>query len=241
MKKNLNENELIVLMDFSENLSFEIQDAVQSAYFNKPQSTLYTICIYSKSNDKLITKSMIGIAESLKHNVEAVYAFQTKLVEYIKKEYSDAKKIIFFTDGAGSQYKNKKNFLNMCLFQKDFGLMIIWNFFATAHGKSPCDALGGAFKRRVRTYNMQHPTKGLDSASSLFKWTQDNKDGKTEFIFCSLDEYNAFHTNLNNGRFDRKIKTVTGTQSFHSFKPLTETTIECRPFSVSSTTQTFQL
>lgn len=42
---------------------------------------------------------MIVIAESLKHNVEAVYLFQTKLVEYVE-EVLDKNKIIFFNDGA---------------------------------------------------------------------------------------------------------------------------------------------
>ena len=29
----------------------------------------------------------------------------------------------------------------------DFGLSAEWNFFATAHGKSPCDGIGGSVKR----------------------------------------------------------------------------------------------
>lgn len=86
-KESLTENEIIVLVDFSENLSFEIQDAAQSFYYNKPQCTLHPICIYYKADNQLKNKSLIIIAECLKHNVEAVYQFQCKLVEYVKSQY----------------------------------------------------------------------------------------------------------------------------------------------------------
>lgn len=231
-KENLTENEIIVLMDFSENLSFEIQDAIQSQYFSKSQCTLHPICIYYKVDDKVKWKSLIVIAESLKHNVEAVYQFQCKLVEYVKREFGE-KKMIFFSDGAASQYKNKYNFLNICMFENEFGLKIEWNYFCTAHGKGPCDALGGAFKRRARIYNMQHPTDALDDAKSLFKWAKNN-ESRTEFIFCSKSDYENIYEDLNENRYHRKINTVVGTQSFHSFNPIDEITIRARPFSGSN-------
>ena len=31
--------------------------------------------------------------------------------------------------------------------KSDFGFDAEWNFFATAHGKSPCDGIGGNIKR----------------------------------------------------------------------------------------------
>ena len=33
--------------------------------------------------------------------------------------------------------------------QKDFELVASWVFFATSHGKSPCDGIGGTVKRAV--------------------------------------------------------------------------------------------
>lgn len=223
-------------MDFSENLSFEIQDAAQAFYYNKPQCTIHPICIYVREGDQEAKpKSLIVIAESLKHNVEAVYEFQKKLIELIKKKYGN-KKIIFFSDGAASQYKNKKNFLNLCMFEKDFGLNAEWHFFATSHGKSPCDALGGAFKRNVRNFNMKHAEEGIDNAQKLFEWTQKTKDGKTDFIFCTQKEYDENAKNLNEGRFKDEIKTLKGTQALHAIKPVpgTSRTVEYKPFSTST-------
>ena len=37
--------------------------------------------------------------------------------------------------------------MNLCLHFKDFGLKAEWIFFATSHGKSTCDGIGGTVKR----------------------------------------------------------------------------------------------
>jgi hypothetical protein len=55
--------------------------------------------------------------------------------------------IIYFSDGCAAQYKNRKNFLNLCNHDADFGLPAEWHFFATSHGKGPCDGVGGTVKR----------------------------------------------------------------------------------------------
>lgn len=120
LKNDLKDDEVIALLDFFENLSFDIQNQVQSYYYSKSQCTIHPICLYYKEGNEVQSKSLIFIAESLQHNVNAVYLFQTKLVEYLRRARSNTKKIIFFSDGAASQYKNKKKFLNVCMFEKDF-------------------------------------------------------------------------------------------------------------------------
>ena len=37
--------------------------------------------------------------------------------------------------------------MNICLHENDFKMNCCWSFFATSHGKSPCDGLGGTIKR----------------------------------------------------------------------------------------------
>lgn len=240
LKEILNENEMITLMDFSENIAFEIQDAAQSYYYGKIQCTLHPICLYFKQNGELKHKSIIIIAESLKHNVEAVYLFQTKLVQYVKSDFGN-KKIIFFTDGAPSQYKNKKNFLNLCSFKEDFGLEAEWHFFATSHGKSPCDALGGTFKRNAKLHNMKNPTNPITSAQELFNWSQQIQNSKVHFIHCNQKEYLDIEKKLNSQRFNQNIKAVAGSQSFHAFMPVNKNTIAASKFSDSVEIKTFKI
>ena len=67
-------------------------------------------------------------------------------------------KLIYFSDGAASQYKNFKNFINLCHHEKDFDMKAEWHFFATSHGKVPCDGLGGTIKRLAAKASLQRPT-----------------------------------------------------------------------------------
>lgn len=65
----------------------------------------------------------------------------------MKENVPGLNKIIYFSDGASAQYKKKKNFLNICLHEEDFGVSAEWNFFVTSHGKGPCDGIEEALKR----------------------------------------------------------------------------------------------
>ena len=59
----------------------------------------------------------------------------------------EPKKIFYFSDGAAAQYKNRKNFTNLAYHEEDYGVPAEWHFFATSHGKGPCDGIGGTVKR----------------------------------------------------------------------------------------------
>ena len=61
----------------------------------------------------------------------------------------------YFSDGCAAQYKNRYNFANLCMHMQDFGLNAEWNFFATAHGKSPCDGIGGIVKRATAVESLK--------------------------------------------------------------------------------------
>ena len=65
--------------------------------------------------------------------------------------------IEYFSDGCAAQYKNYKNFLNLCYHKDEFGLNAIWSFFATSHGKSPCDGIGGTVKRQIARASLHKP------------------------------------------------------------------------------------
>ena len=58
----------------------------------------------------------------------------------------------------GTIIKNKYNFKNLCMHQKNFELVASWVFFATSHGKSPCDGIGGTVKHVVTKESLQKLT-----------------------------------------------------------------------------------
>ena len=57
------------------------------------------------------------------------------MIDKLKIVLNALGKLIYFSDGAASQYKNYKNFINLCYHENDFGVPAEWNFFATSHGK----------------------------------------------------------------------------------------------------------
>jgi len=59
------------------------------------------------------------------------------------------KTIEYFSDGCGTQYQNRSNFLNLCMHKKDVKVCAKLNFFATIYGKQPCDGVGGTVERPV--------------------------------------------------------------------------------------------
>ena len=56
---------------------------------------------------------------------------------------------MYFSDGAGSQYKNKFSLVNLINHVREFKIKDEWIFFATSHGKGGCDGIGGTDKRHT--------------------------------------------------------------------------------------------
>ena len=87
------------------------------------------------------------ISDDLLHDVDMVYHVMKLTVGHIKNNISpDIETLHYFTDGCAGQYKNCKNFLNICHNEQDFAVKCTWSFFAASHGKSPCDGIGGTAK-----------------------------------------------------------------------------------------------
>ena len=76
-----------------------------------------------------------------------VYQVQTVFLNYVKLYHPKISKVEYFSDGCAAQHNNKYNLVSLCMHKRDFGFDAEWNFFATAHGKSPCDGIGGSVKR----------------------------------------------------------------------------------------------
>ena len=89
------------------------------------------------------------ISDCVRHDTKTVHAFTCKVISYIKDNLHAITKVLYFSDGAASQYKNFKNFVNLCYHEINCGIQAQWHFFATSHGKSPCDGIGGTTKRLV--------------------------------------------------------------------------------------------
>ena len=178
-KTNLQPGEILVTADFSENYSFILQDAAQGFHWNNSQATLHPFVAYFVDSGELCHLSYVIISECLHHDTIAVYLFQKCFIAFLKSflpEWSQPKKIIYFSDGAASQYKNRKNFVNLCLHKEDFGISAEWHFSATSHGKGACDGLGGTVKRLAARASLQRPYNDqIMTPRQLFDWAVSHK------------------------------------------------------------------
>ena len=86
---------------------------------------------------------------------------KTKLIDFLKVKFRNINKITYFSDGCAAQYKNCKNFVNLCHHRSDYGISAEWHFFATSHGKGPCDGIGGTVKHNATRASIQRPNDKL--------------------------------------------------------------------------------
>lgn len=233
-KEKLAQNEFIVISHFAENYTFLVQDEIQAYHWANDQCTVHPFCIYFKNEDnELQTVSLVVVAESLAHNYVSVYLFQMKLFEFLRSKFDAIDKVTFFSDGAASQYKNKKNFYNLCIIEEEQNCKVEWHFFATSHGKGPCDALGGTLKRMATKASLQRPyTDQILNVQHLFSWIQ-SKEIAINTVLCTQKEHDAMERRIQN-RYNN-VKTITGTQKFHCFIPnISDMSINVKRYSSSA-------
>ena len=95
-------------------------------------------------------------------------------------------------------------------------------FFATSHGKEPCDGIGGTVKRLVSNAGLQCISDSIIlNPHDMFKYCKKNFQG-IKFIFITK-ELPKTRESLED-RFAKAI-TIPGTKSYHEFIPFNENTI----------------
>ena len=111
----LSPNQALILLDFAENYSFLVQDAIQGYHWVNDQANMHPFSVYTtKGHD-----SYCVISDHMAHSSIAVHAFQTAVLEDLKAKHPEINEIIYFSDGAGSQYKNFKNLTNLLHHESD--------------------------------------------------------------------------------------------------------------------------
>ena len=153
----------------------------------------------------------------MKHDTVAVHKFQEKVIQHTSDNLPHIRKVFYFSDGSAAQYKNFKNFSNLTFHNEEFGIAAEWHFFATSHGKSPCDGVGGTVKREVARASLQATTSGfLLTPEDLYKWCQQHISG-IKFIWVGKEEL-VEHGKKLESRFLGASK-IPGTRENHSFIP----------------------
>jgi hypothetical protein len=137
------------------------------------------------------------------------------LITFLKVELPLSKKVTYFSDGCAAQYKNGKNFLNLCCHEEDFGIKAEWNFFTTSHGKGPCDGLGGTVKRLAARASLQRPyDKQILTPAAFFQFCEESIPN-INFKFSTNQDYEIEEKILK----DRHLSAITIAGTSKYFQP----------------------
>lgn len=221
-KKQLQPNELMMVMDYSENYSCRFQHEVQSAFFEPAQVTIHPMMLYYKKKiedqDVTVKHAVIGVSNDSKHDSHGVKVFEEQALNIAQKEVPESLKAVHqWTDGAASQYKGKTSFADI----SSQHLSLTRNFFETSHGKSVCDGLGAIVKNSCFRAVLSEKTVISDS-KSLFCFCKANLEhdvkasgsqeySKRQFVFVDKDQ-------VIRNRPEAEAKTLKGTQKLHAVR-----------------------
>ena len=156
------------------------------------------------------------MSDDLTHDTSFVWNLQSTLCSEIKEKFPKIKKMEYFSDGCAGQYKNFKNFLNLTYHVEDFGIAAVWTFFATSHGKSPCDGLGGTIKRKLYCESLTRLVGNyILTSQQAFEYCQETMN----IFFFHVNSEDLVDKRIWLELRYQKGMTLPGTRSFHSYTP----------------------
>ena len=188
------------------------------------------VLYYKNSENELVHKCMCIISDDLNHDTKFVHQLQQLVCNYIKENLSQIKRIEYWSDGCVGQYKNYKNLMNLCNHNVDFGYQALWSFFATSHGKSPCDGIGGTVKRKMARTSLQRPNNNqILTFKAVEKFCREELKG---ILFFSIHKKNMVAVRERMKKRYDKGDTVPGTRSCHHFESTSTNSIRGKQLSV---------
>ena len=96
----------------------------------------------------------------MKHDSNAVHAFIERVLCVLIVKNTSLKICIYFSEGAGYQYKNYKHILTSAFIIKILSLQ--------QYGKSPCDGIGGTVKCLVGNASLKSLQEPIDTPLRMF-------------------------------------------------------------------------
>ena len=122
--------------------------------------------------------------------------------------------------------------MNLCHHSHDFGIEAEWAFFATSHGKSPCDRIGGTVKRKILRTSLQRPNDNqILTFAAVAEFCDNSIEGITFIVILKEDMIPV------RVRLEERYKlgdTISGSRSAHHFTPTSQYSIQAKQLSVDT-------
>ncbi|CAH2014479.1 unnamed protein product, partial [Acanthoscelides obtectus] len=145
LKQNLQDDDVLIHIDFSENYYTKYAEEIQAFHFggSRAQLSLHTVVVYLKGT----IHSYCTISDNIAHSPAAIWVHLGPIFQSLP---SGIKHVHFLSDGPVTQYRNKTMFFTMAtkLPQDIPGIeQFTWNYTESGHGKGAPDGVGATCKR----------------------------------------------------------------------------------------------
>ncbi|CAF1608935.1 unnamed protein product, partial [Didymodactylos carnosus] len=232
IKQNAGDKTVVIQVDYAENFTMDEQNQIQSAHWSKKQLSIFTAYAWCSGSGGDVGFSFGLVSNNTTHDKFSVATCLDVIVNEIKSYVPDVNEIIFFSDGAASQFKNRFLLRYLTYMMDDNAVDISWNFFASSHGKGVVDGIGGTLKRLVWSEMMAG--KRCTSASDFVQIC--NEKTKTIIVGQITNAQIDVTIAKLSYMFDQTCS-VPVIRKLHSIKVLHKNIIECSSY--TNCTQTF--
>ncbi|CAM4792277.1 unnamed protein product [Rotaria magnacalcarata] len=144
-KVNSYDKKIVIQVDYSENFEIKQQDEIQSAHWSCKSISIFTAHAWSGTDHY----SFALVSDNISHDKYCINNCITYVIKKMQKKLPSLEEIIFFSDGAASQFKQRYLIRNLARMSNNFSFLLSWHFFATSHAKGVVDGIGGTVKRLV--------------------------------------------------------------------------------------------
>lgn len=129
-------------------------------------------------------KPLVIASDNLKHTKNEIACYLFDIVSTIP---STVKVLKVWSDGPNNQFKNKFIAALLKLLEVHFAITIIWNFFATFHGKGCVDGIGAVVKNRVK--RIVKTRKAIVNCAQDFVDSFKSQPSTIELIYFATDDF----------------------------------------------------
>lgn len=236
------------------NYNHEPQDSLQQNFWISMQSTMVPVAIFRKLNGLIVQEAMTFISTDTNHDNKMVQHILSKVISHYQKQVLkddgvELKHVYLWTDGCAAQFKCRFQFhwlsqLGKYLAEFDRRVLdtegilfdvagkvpiVSHSFFASCHGKGPCDALAGIYKswlneQEVRGVEIVDARDAFTRLNQRFgrgdmtqendpQWIKKRRRLHAE-MFDFINSTDVNHTD------NAVVATVEGTQSYHCYSAI---------------------
>lgn len=218
---NLEMDQCLTVMDFSENIKLQAQDEIESAHWNEKQVTLHPIYIVRHApestveNQVLWKESLIILSDHMAHAANAVYCFTEQLMQYLKNIPGPVpiRTIHRFSDNCAAQYKCKMAFDHIPILNRKYNIDIRYHYTESGHGKGASDGLGAGIKRRLERLILGGQVINNAYQAYLALCHHPSDTSRQNIIYVPTKRIKPPVTSKQTTK--KKDPSIKGTQSFH--------------------------